>query len=90
MLVHPSRSAASKISGLIPIIAAISIMVVFPNHIKKFINPITERVPNTVPRKSIRSLINPRFIKIELIGPLVENKVKNNIAKADAMIRFGR
>ena len=32
----------------------------------------------------------PACISIALIGPPSANKVKNNIAKADAMIRFGR
>ena len=87
---QPSISDASKISGLMPMIAAMSMIVVFPNHMRKFIRPTSVLVPNTDPRKSIRSLIHPRFIRIELIGPLVENIVKNSIAKADAIIRFGR
>ena len=65
-------------------------MVVFPNHIRKFINPTRDLVPNTVPIKSMGLLNNPIFIRIELIGPLVENMVKNNMAKADAIIRLGR
>ena len=40
--------------------------------------------------KSYRSVIMPRFNRISLIGPVVENRVKNNIANADAMIRFGK
>ena len=70
--------------------AAISMIVVLPNHIKKFITPINERVPKAVPIKSIGSLIHPRVSKIELIGPLVEKSVKKSIANADAIIRFGR
>lgn len=34
--------------------------------------------------------INPICMSSELIGPPSENSVKNNIAKADAMIRLGR
>jgi len=71
-------------------IAAINIIVVFPNHIRKFINPINDLVPNTVPRKSIGFFRIPIDIRIELIGPFVENIVKNNNANADAIIRFGR
>ena len=74
----------------IPIIAAISIIVVFPNHIRKFINPTSDLVPNTDPIKSIGSLAMPIDIKMPLIGPFVENNVKNSIANADAIIRFGR
>jgi hypothetical protein len=32
----------------------------------------------------------PRDSKMELTGPFAENMVKNNMAKADAIIRFGR
>ena len=71
-------------------IAAISIIVVLPNHIRKFISPIKERVPKTDPIKSIGLLIHPRDIRMELTGPLVENSVKNKSANADAMIRLGR
>ena len=63
-------------------IAAISMIVVLPNHIRKFIRPTSDLVPNTEPRKSIGSLIHPKDVRIELIGPFVEN--------IDAMIRFGR
>ena len=65
-------------------------IVVLPNHIRKFINPTSDLVPHTVPIKSIGLEVNPIDIKIELIGPFVENIVKNSIANADAMIRFGK
>jgi hypothetical protein len=71
-------------------IAAINIIVVFPNHIRKFINPINDLVPITDPRKSTGFFRIPIDIRIELIGPFVENIVKNNNANADAIIRFGR
>ena len=90
MLLHPSRSQASKISILIPFIAAISMIVVLPNHIRKFINPISDLVPNIEPKKSIGFLINPADNIIEFTGPFVEKSVKNNIANADAIIRLGR
>ena len=90
MLLHPSRSDASKTSILIPITAAISMMVVFPNHIRKFMKPTNDLVPRTEPRKSIGSFIQPSEHKMEFTGPFVENMVKNRSANADAMIRFGR
>ena len=34
--------------------------------------------------------IQPKLISIEFIGPESENNVKNNIANADAIIRFGK
>ena len=61
-------------------------IVVFPNHIIKFINPISPLVPRTEPRKSIGAFRTPRDSRIELTGPLVENIVKNNKANADAML----
>jgi hypothetical protein len=33
-------------------IAAMSMIVVFPNHIRKFISPTRDLVPHTEPRKS--------------------------------------
>ena len=51
--VQPSIDAASKISGLIPIIAAISMIVVLPNHIRKFISATRSLVPVGVHMKSI-------------------------------------
>ena len=77
-------------SGLMLIMPAISIMVVLPNHMRKFIKPISERVPNAVPIKSIGSETIPTDSKIELMGPLVENSAKKSMANADAIIRFGR
>ena len=89
-LPQPSSSAASKISGLMPMMAAISMMVVLPNHIRKFINPMRDRVPKVVPIKSMGVSVRPMDIRIELMGPLVENNAKNSMAKAEAMIRLGR
>ena len=90
MLLQPSISDASKISGLIPMIAAINMIVELPNHIRKFITPTRALVPNAVRMKSIGSFVRPIDNKMELIGPFVENMVKNSIANADAMIKFGR
>ena len=61
-----------------------------PNHIRKFINPTNERVPVTEPMKSMGSLMMFMFISMLLIGPELENMVKNSMANAEAMIRFGR
>ena len=87
---QPSISAASKVSGLMPIMAAISMMAVLPNHIRKFMKPMMDRVPKVVPRKSTGFFKMPRFIRMEFTGPLVEKMVKNSMAKAEAMIRLGR
>ena len=73
-----------------PMMAAISMMVVLPNHIKKFINPISERVPKAVPIKSMGVLVSPIDMRMELMGPLVENSAKNSMANAEAIIRLGR
>ena len=73
-----------------PMMAAISMMVVLPNHIRKFIRPTRDRVPNAVPMKSMGSLVMPSDIRIELMGPLLENRAKNSMANAEAMIRLGR
>ena len=43
-----------------------------------------------LPRNTNGSLITPIWTSTELIGPFTENNVKNNIAKAEAMIRFGK
>ena len=70
--------------------AAMSIIVVLPNHIRKFMKPMSDLVPNTLPIKSIGLLITPIDCRTEFTGPLVENSVKNKSANADAMLRFGR
>ena len=70
-------------------IAAISMMVVLPNHIRKFIRPISPRLPHTVFKKLMGSLIQPMLCSTAFTGPLSENSAKNSIAKAEAMIRLG-
>ena len=65
-------------------------MVVLPNHIRKFISPIRARVPKVVPMKSMGASVIPRLIRMELMGPLLENRAKNSMAKAEAIIRLGR
>ena len=88
--VAPSTSAASKSEVSIPIIPAISRIVVLPNHIRKFMKD-TSDLELYMLEKNLNGEDNiPICISMELIRPPSENKVKNNIANADAMIRFGR
>ena len=87
--VQPSSSAASYRVGSTPMIAAISMMVVLPNHIRKFIRPISPRLPHTVFRKLMGASIQPMLCSTAFTGPLSENSAKNSIAKAEAMIRLG-
>ena len=70
-------------------IAAISMMVVLPNHIRKFIRPTKPRLPHTLVRNVMGALMSPMLISTALTGPLSENRAKNNMAKAEAMIRLG-
>jgi hypothetical protein len=88
--VAPSTSAASNKDVSIPIIPAIRRMVVFPNHIRQFISAISPLALPVWDKNLYGSEINPICIKRELIGPASENKVKNNIENADAIIRFGK
>ena len=53
--VQPSSSAASYRVGSTPMMAAISMMVVLPNHIRKFISATSERVPQIFERKRMGS-----------------------------------
>ena len=65
-------------------------MVVLPNHIRQFISAINPLALPALERNLYGVSMNPICINIELIGPLSENNVKNNIANADAIIRFGK
>ena len=87
--VQPSSSAASYRVGSTPIMAAISMMVVLPNHIRKFIRPTRPRLPHTVFKKLMGVLIQPMLSSTAFTGPLSENRAKNSMAKAEAMIRLG-
>ena len=87
--VQPSSSAASYRVGSTPIIAAISMMVVLPNHIRKFIRPIRPRLPQTLFRKLKGSLRMPMPTSAAFTGPLSENRAKNSMANAEAMMRLG-
>ena len=83
--VQPSSSAASYRVGSTPMMAAISMMVVLPNHIRKFIRPISPRLPHTVFKKLMGASIQPMLCSTAFTGPLSEN----SIAKAEAIIRLG-
>ena len=87
--VHPSISAASKRLTSMPMMPDISRMVVLPNHIRKFISPTSPRVPATEERKRNGSCVTPMDISAAFTGPLSENRVKNSMEKADAMMRLG-
>ena len=87
--VQPSSSAASYRVGSTPMMAAISMMVVLPNHIRKFIRPTRPRLPHTVFKKLMGVLIQPMLSSTAFTGPLSENRAKNSMAKAEAMIRLG-
>ena len=54
--------------------AAISRMVVLPNHIRKFISAISPRVPATLERKRNGSSQNARGISAALTGPLIREE----------------
>ena len=66
-------------------------MVVLPNHIRKFIKPTRPRAVHTLESQRTGSATMPSFSKMELMGPVseFENSVKNSMANADAMIRLG-
>ena len=87
--VQPSISAASNRLRSMPMTAAISRMVVLPNHIRKFISETRPRVPTTVERKRNGSLMMPAEISAALTGPLSEKRAKKSMANAEAIIRFG-
>ena len=83
----PSISAASNMFWSMPWIPAISRMVVLPNHIRKFIREISSRTETLILRKSM--VCFPADRRIWFTGPTGENRVKNSIENAEAMIRFG-
>ena len=67
-----------------------SIIVVLPNHIRKFMKPMSDLVPNTLPIKSIGLLITPIDCRIEFTGPLFENSVNIKSEIENAIIKFDR
>ena len=73
-----------------PIMTAIRRIVVLPNHIRKFSSATSVRALHLWLKKEYACFRIPAWTSMALIGPPSANKVKNNIAKADAMIRFGR
>ena len=71
--------------------AAIRMMVVLQNHIRKFIRPTSPRAVQMLDSQRTGSLTRPSLSRMELIGPVseLENSVKNSIANAEAIIRLG-
>ena len=86
--VAPSTFAASNREVSIPIIPAISMIVVLPNHIRKFIRPTTPRTPQVISRNFTVS--PPRLSIIPLTTPALPNNWKNNMENAAAIMTFGR
>ena len=70
--------------------AAISMMVVLPNHIRKFIRATRVRAPKVDSINRMASPTTPMLSRMLLTGPELENRAKNSMAKAEAMIRLGR
>ena len=68
---------------------AISKMVVLPNHSRKFIRQISARTEILMEKKSIASSMMPLCISSWFTGPTLENRVKNSMENAEAMIRLG-
>ena len=65
-------------------------MVVLPNHMRKFIRPTKVRAPRVDSMNRMASPITPMLRRMLLMGPALENRAKNSMANAEAMIRFGR
>ena len=72
-----------------PMIPAINKMVVFPNHIKKFIDAIKPLVDHALSTNENVSGTNPDSNSILVTGPLLANNLKNNNENADAMTKLG-
>ena len=72
-----------------PMMPAISKMVVLPNHIRKFIRATRPRTVYCLSKKGMGWSAMPSCIISWLMGPTLENRVKNSIEKAEAMIRLG-
>ena len=73
-----------------PMMAAISMMVVLPNHMRKFISATSVRAPKVDSINRMASPITPMLRRMLLTGPELENMAKNSMAKAEAMMRLGR
>ena len=64
-------------------------MVVFPNHIRKFISIISILDAAMLFMNLKGSFRMWRLMSIWFMGPASAKRAKNNIENADAMIRFG-
>ena len=86
----PSILAASIIPVSIPIMPAIRTIVVLPNHMRKFIRPMSPRLPHTVFKKLMGALIQPMLSSTAFTGPLSENSAKNMRKTAAFMAAFAK
>ena len=73
--VAPSMLAASNIFWSMPMIPAISNMVVLPNHSRKFIRQIRLRTVILMAKKSMGFSAIPICISSWFTGPTLENRV---------------
>ena len=74
--VQPSSSAASYRVGSTPMMAAISMMVVLPNHIRKFIRPISPRLPPDGVQEAERLLQDAHADQHRIDGAVVREEGK--------------
>ena len=72
-----------------PMMPAISRIVVLPNHIRKFIEQISVRTVTRLAKKSMGISLQPQAWISWFTGPTLEKSVKKSMEKAEAMIRFG-
>ena len=69
---------------------AIRRIVVFPNHMTKFMKATSVLTAVTFDMNLNGSLMTPSCTSTEFTGPVSANNVKNSMDMALAMIRFGR
>ena len=58
-----------------PMMPAMSRIVVLPNHMRKFIRQMSPRTVKRMLKKSIGASIQPSCVRIWLIGPTLENSI---------------
>ena len=58
-----------------PMMPAMSRIVVLPNHMRKFIRQMSPRTVKRMLKKSIGISIQPSWVRIWLIGPTFENSI---------------
>ena len=67
--------AASNRLWSMPMMPAMSRIVVLPNHMRKFIRQMSPRTVKRMLKKSIGASIQPSCVRIWLIGPTLENSM---------------